>query len=106
MAKVIPLKVLGKDDGLKINYLEMFKVAVSSPDDPKIGLSVEEIRRSVKILDILDGAKGSSEVVLEDAEYEYLKRKIMGHKYQVAFKDLVTYFDDVEYAKAPEAKTD
>lgn len=101
MAKVIPLKTLGGETSPKVIYLDMIKLAVSSPDDPKVGLTVEEIRRSVKVLDILDVVGKAKEVVFEDAEYEYLKRKVLGHKYPIAVKDLVTYFDDIENAVSP-----
>ena len=92
MAKVIELKKLGKDNEL-IDYAALIRMITQLPTDPRQGLTVEDIRKAVRILDALDKAKGKLE--LEDADYEVLKTKVENYKFGFAHKNLLTFIDDI-----------
>lgn len=94
MAKVIKLKKLGKEgESGQLDYAAMIRVIIQSPTNPQQGLTVEEIRKSVRVLEALDKAKGKLE--LEDADYDVLKTKVENFRFGLAHKDILTFIDDI-----------
>ena len=91
--KTIPLKVLGKkEDGL-FDYKLIIKNILSVPSNPQVGLTVEDIRKAVRVMDLVDMSKDKLE--LEDADYDYLKQRVENNKFGIAHKSIVTFIDDI-----------
>jgi hypothetical protein len=79
-------------------------VAGNSPQKP---LSIDEIRRRVRVLDALDEAKGGDSFVLEDEDHKVLQAAVENFPWTSASKALLTIVDDVvsaEAAKPPAMK--
>ena len=93
MAKTIELKILGNEKSGKFNYSELIRAIIQSPTNPQQGLTVEDVRKAVRVLDALDIAKDKLE--LEDADYEVLKTKVENFKFGIAHKNIVTFIDDI-----------
>jgi len=80
-----------RTDG-KQNSKEVFRaVAEHSPQKP---ISVSEMRKRVKLLDVLDAALGDS-IVVEDAEWQVLKDIMESFPWSQATKQLLAIIDDV-----------
>ena len=58
------------------------------------GLSLEEMRRAMRVADALAAAAGSDRVLLEDADWAYLCDRLKGHRFGVADAALVAMVDD------------
>lgn len=58
-------------------------------------LTIEEVRTSIKVLDILDKADGEK-VTLEDADHAAVKRRVTSTKWKVATPDVVAFFDAID----------
>lgn len=93
MAKTIELKIIGDKKSGIFNYSELIRAIVQSPTNPQQGLTVEDVRKAVRVLDALDKSKGKLE--LEDADYEILKTKLENFKFGIAHKNLLTFIDDI-----------
>lgn len=84
-----------------IDYKQMIKQAISESQDPQRGLSVSDIRTAVKIIDKIDAAE--EQLLLEEAEYQFVKSKVAAMSFIVAHKNIVEFVDDIE--NAPEVDT-
>ena len=82
--KILKLKKT-KDFDYKINLLEILKNA------PAEGFSVDEVRKAVKAIDLLEVAK--KEVSFEDADWEFVKKAVSEAKFRVATKELSEFLD-------------
>lgn len=60
---------------------------------PQRAITIEEIRRRVRILDALDAA--DAELLLEDADAEVLVRALEGFPWNMASRELLEIIDDV-----------
>jgi hypothetical protein len=69
--------------------------------DPQRGVDIEEMRKSIKVLDVVDGSNGVLE--LEDADYDYLKAKTLAMQWGVIDKRIVQFVDEVTTATEKEA---
>lgn len=75
-----------------IDMKSVLKTLVSLP--PKGGsMNLEDVRRGVKLLDMLDAAKDV--VLLEDADWRFLRAKVEGAPYSVADKRILEIADAV-----------
>lgn len=63
-------------------------------ENTKKGMDVAEMRQRLKILDVLDAAKGTT-VDLEDADHAVLVNKIKETSFTVANRDLFAVLDEV-----------
>lgn len=61
------------------------------------GFTIGEMKMCFNILEASEKADG--EISLEDAEFEYLKRKIPGTRWLVLNKDIITFEDDINAIK-------
>ena len=94
MAKIIELKKLGQENEPgQLDYAAMIRVIIQSPTNPQQGLTVEDVRKAVRVLDALDKSKDKLE--LEDADYEVLKTKLDAFKFGFAHKNIITFVDDI-----------
>jgi hypothetical protein len=90
--KRIPLRILGKKEN-GFDYKLLIKNILSVPVNPQVGLTVDEIRKAVRIMDLIDKSKDKLE--LEDADYDYLKNRIETNKFAIAHKDIIEFVDDI-----------
>ena len=95
--KTIELKKLEMDDGEPFDYKEIMGNIVRQPNDPTIGITIEEIRKSVRILDALDVSEKTLE--LEDADYNTLKKKVKTYKWALAHRSIIIFVDDINNAQ-------
>lgn len=81
------------------SHLFALKQWAEQPLDPRSGMAVEELRRSVRLLDRLERA-ATDYVDLEDADWLYLKQKISsGLRLIKADREVLALIDEVENAK-------
>jgi len=81
------------DPGHTVDYRNLIDQAMKIPLDRQGGATIDEMRRSIRVLDALDAANGTLE--LEDADYELLKRKVEGLPWAVIDRRFVQFYDDV-----------
>ncbi len=65
------------------------------------GYSIEAVRQSVKIAKAIETAvsEGADSFLLEEAEYNALKSRVIAHKWRLAIKNVVDLVDDIEKAE-------
>ena len=61
------------------------------------GMTVSDIRQSIKVIDKIDLCKNNLE--LEDADYEFVIQRLHKTKFAKADKELVMFFDRIENPK-------
>lgn len=61
-------------------------------------LTIDEVRTSIKVLDVLDKIDGG-EITLEDADHAAVKKRVSAIKWKVATPDVVAFFDAVANAE-------
>ena len=93
--KIVPLTVNGETG--ELNYKAQLEAILKTPSNLQGGADYDEIRKSIRLLDILETANG--EVKLEDADHEYLKARVMGARYGVIDKVVQSFIEDVIQAK-------
>jgi len=92
--KSIPLRELPGEPGVEpLRYTQVLKEVIRQPLDPRAGVTIAEMRQSIRVLDALESANGTLE--LEDADYEHLKAKIMAMPWAVVDRRILTLVDDV-----------
>ena len=91
--KNIPLKivdmVLGEQTA-KLNYKKQIASILENPPDR---VSIDEMRRSIRVLDALE--KVEDVLVLEDADFEHLKKVVLAAKWPMVNKVILTFTEDV-----------
>ena len=87
--KTLKLKKAGKFD-----YKEALLGIVRNA--PARGFTVDEVRKSVKAIDVIEVAK--SDANFEDDVWEHIKKLIGEAKFVVASRELLGFLDDVEKA--------
>ena len=91
--KTIELKELEATGGMKLNYKDEMVTILRTPVDRNAGADIEEMRRSIRVLDALDKADGTLE--LEDADFDYLKSRMLNAKFAMVDPAIVQFVDDV-----------
>ena len=95
--KLIPLR-----DGAKFKSADVFRGVLEGSVS---ALPLAELRARWRVLDALDAASGEK-IVLEDAEWETLKRAMEGAGWATADRGLRPIIDDVLEAKEPAPAAD
>ena len=95
--KTIELKQLKKDD-FKLGYREQLLACVRAPLAGERGMDVEEMRKSIRIIEALEKTKPGDWLDLEDADYEHLKQKVAAMRWNFAHQLIVQFVDDVNAA--------
>jgi hypothetical protein len=90
--KEVPLKVVDIDTGA-LDYKKELIIIFRSPIDSKAGADIEEMRRSIRVLDALDRATDT--LVLEDADYNYLKERVNRARFGMVHPAIVQFVDDM-----------
>jgi len=83
-----------------VKSTDIFTMAVKfSP--PNQGVSIEEMRRRVRVLDAFEANKDPVGITLEDADHETLVQALKSVPWTVSSKEVLTIVDDALDAKAP-----
>lgn len=98
MAKKVIFKILKIDDknsplkefSYKSALIEYMKV----PKNIQTGMDFDEIRQSGKIIDVLENAQ--NEVIMENADFQYLFEKVKKVKLSYFLKPFLTLIEDLE----------
>lgn len=89
--------VSGNEDGfLEINYREQILGMVRQPSGDHF--DVPEMRKAMRLIDVIEPADDGDTVGLEDADWEYLKERVMHGRYVVADNAILSFIADVEGA--------
>lgn len=83
------------EEAPKLNYKKSLDAIIKSPLNPQIGIRVEEMRKSVRILDLLEKVQDNEMWQLEDADHAFLKEKVEAFHYGESNKRLLEFIDDV-----------
>lgn len=92
--RTVPITILGEESDFE--YKAMLQVLLENPANPQQGAGIAEVRRCIKLLDLLDTPGG--EIVLEDADFQFLLERVRGTKFthnNRAFVEFVDYFEKV-----------
>lgn len=92
--KKTKMMVLGNES--EFSYKDMLQVIMESPQDPQKGAGIEEVRKSIRVLDVLE--KSTDVLELEDSDYSFMLAKVKATKFTSANKVFVDFVDDVEKA--------
>ncbi|OGC68305.1 hypothetical protein A2415_04450 [candidate division WWE3 bacterium RIFOXYC1_FULL_39_7] len=83
-----------KEDGF-ISYADFARTALNNT--PQSGFSIDEMRKRMRILDILDKEKlGFEEMDLNNEDIKILKSSVSSMKWGVIHKDIIAFCDAVE----------
>ena len=98
--KTIPLKKvqMKRPDGvdMTLSYWVQLQTTMRTPMDVQQGANVDEIRKSIRILDALDKAGEDAEFFeLEDTDFEYMADKVKASRFTFADPAIVQFVDDV-----------
>jgi hypothetical protein len=99
VVKRIPLRVMPSADDttdFELSSAEMIRQVMRRPLDPQKGIDIEEMRKSIKVLDVVDKSNGVLE--LEDADWETLKAKTIAMPWAVVDRRILQFHDDVVMA--------
>lgn len=77
----------------KLDYRELLKALVTAPAARNGSMSLDEMRRAVKILDALDRAGDT--LLLEDADWVFVKDRVANAQYVRADSKIVDFADHV-----------
>ena len=96
--KHIDLKVVdvidpsGKHDAL--DYRRVLVGIVSLPSDPRAGIKVDEIRRSIRVLDAIE-AGNENGFDIEDADFDFMCTKVRSATFNFAHRAFVQFVEDI-----------
>lgn len=92
--KTVPFVAFDADQTL--DYKMLIGTLMETPENPQAGAGIDEIRRSIRVLDALEGANGA--VNLEDADYEYLVRRVKTAKFTSSNQVFIDFVEDIQKA--------
>lgn len=88
--KAIPMQLNGKE--IQLSYKDQLIEIIRNPD-PNKPLNYGEVRSSIRVLDALEAADGTLKI--EDADYAYMKQRVLDARWPVADKAIETFVEDV-----------
>lgn len=83
-----------------INYRQTIEDVLAAPVDSRAGIKVVEIRKAMKILDVLESVEDNQPLILEDDQWSYLDSRVENFDWAVASSGIVQFCDDIHHAKA------
>ena len=80
---------------IRVNFADkdMIKDFVSNASSAQQPMSIDDIRNAVKILDVLEASQDN--LILEDAQYNWLVAKIKGMRFLKASRELLEFLDGI-----------
>jgi hypothetical protein len=94
--KQIPLKIVDmvvNNQTIKLSYKAQLMEVIKNPSTPQ-GADYDEMRRSIRLLDLLEAATGD-DLSIEDADFEYLKQRILLARWPFIDKVVQNFIEDV-----------
>lgn len=90
-----------------ICYFDLIKVILSAPLDRNSGILPEEMRKSIKIIDKIDGLLETKELdlLLEEADFEFVTKKLNRFPFPFVHKELLKFIDSVNNAQEVDVET-
>lgn len=85
--KTLKLKTLNE-----VDYKTQLEAILKSA--PANGLTVDDVRKAVKAIEVLKDAKET--IDFEDEIAEYVKGRVMDSKFTTAMPELMQFIDDIE----------
>jgi len=79
-----------------MSYAQLAGVCIKNIN-PQKGLTLEEMRQGIKVMDILE--KEPESIELEDADYNFLLQKVNTMPWAMYHKDVIAFADAVKEAK-------
>jgi hypothetical protein len=98
--KQIPLKKVamilptGKESSL--DYRLQLIAIMQAPKDPKRGAEIEEIHKSLRVINVLDKAEGAEFVELEDADFDYMLSKLSTVRFNFVSPAFSQFVEDMQ----------
>lgn len=92
--KTVPFVAYDQDQ--ELDYKIMLQILMEAPEDPQKGADINEVRRSIRVLDALEDADG--QLQLEDADADYLVRRVRAAKFTSNNRVFADFVDDIEKA--------
>ncbi|MGV2124001.1 hypothetical protein ACQZ4R_13030 [Agrobacterium vitis] len=65
---------------------------------PEDGLTIDQVRISIKVLDVLSTSEGAT-LDLEDADYNLVLWRIEQARWRASFRDVIEFVDCIKSAK-------
>ena len=90
-----------RPDGVEIvlDYWVQLNSTMRMPMNAQGGADIEEIRSSIRVIDVLEKTGQDAEFVeFEDSDYEFLMTKVSATKYNIADAAIVQFVDDITKA--------
>jgi hypothetical protein len=95
--KTVPIEINGQ--AATLDYREQLQNILRAPSNSQAGADYEEIRKSLRLLDALEQNKSVPALELEDADYEYLRLRVMGARFLFIDKAVMDFIEDVTNPK-------
>jgi hypothetical protein len=89
--KIVDVEIQGKP--IRLSYKQQIAEIMKTPTGNR-GADIDEVRRSIHILDALDACKGDT-LQLEDADFEYMKQRIQEANWPVIDRWVLAFVEDV-----------
>lgn len=91
------MKTIRLRKGEKFPSIDVLKSVAELPSAESRGFGLEEIRRRMRLLDVIEKVPADAEsLALEDADYEFLRMLYGRFPFALAHRDIVTIADDLE----------
>lgn len=81
----------------RVDYRALVEQALRIPLNRETGATIDEMRKSIRVLDALDASKDDV-LSLEDADWEFLKQKVEKMPWAMVERRFVTFHDDIMQA--------
>lgn len=80
-----------------IDYTHIIRTVLRTPLNAASGggATPDEMRRSIRVLDRLEGLQPGDVLALEDADWEHLKAKVLNYPYAIDDRRILTFIDTV-----------
>lgn len=82
---------------VKLNYAHLLGYIVDKP--VKEGITINEMRRDMKILDVLEKAKNEKSFELDKEHLDHIKSNLESYTWTMRHKDIITFIDYIESIK-------
>ena len=77
----------------ELEWAEVIRQVIRKPKDASKGVEIEEMRKSIRVLNTLEKSNGVLE--LEDADWEHLKEKTLAMQWGIVDSRIVQFVDEV-----------
>jgi len=82
------------------SYRANIEGILGTPPNPQQGVKVVEVRKAMRLLDLLEATDEGKPLVLEDADWSYLDERVQNTDWPFVLPAIVQFCDDIHNAKA------